>query len=125
MRQSGIEKCGGSASIGSENHLRSEVEQGHRPASISFHPALCENVPPGMRESERPQPALGKAIRQLRERRRMTQEVLGRKASLTGRSLSAIETGRANPTWATVSDIASALDVPVSTLAKASERLEG
>jgi transcriptional regulator with XRE-family HTH domain len=78
-----------------------------------------------MRRSGRPQPALGKAIRQLREKRGMTQEALAAKANLTGRSLSAIETGKANPTWATVGDIASALDVPVSTLAKAAERLDG
>ena len=55
----------------------------------------------------------------------MTQEALATAASLTGRSLSAIETGKANPTWATVRDIASALGVPVSTLAKAAEKLEG
>jgi len=78
-----------------------------------------------MRRSGRPQPALGKAIRQLREKRGITQEALAAMASLTGRSLSAIETGKANPTWATVGDIASALAVPVSTLAKAAERLEG
>ena len=55
----------------------------------------------------------------------MTQEALAAKASLTGRSLSAIETGKANPTWATIGDLASALGVPVSTLARAAERLEG
>lgn len=78
-----------------------------------------------MRQSERPQPALGKAIRHLREKRGVTQEDLAAEANLTGRSLSAIETGKANPTWATVGDIASALDVPVSTLAKVAERSEG
>lgn len=78
-----------------------------------------------MRRSGRPQPALGKATRKLREKHGITQEALAAKANLTGRSLSAIETGKANPTWATVSDIASALGVPVSTLAKAAERLEG
>jgi len=53
----------------------------------------------------------------------MTQEALATKANLTGRSLSAIETGKANPTWATVGDIAAALGVSVSTLAKTAERL--
>jgi DNA-binding XRE family transcriptional regulator len=53
----------------------------------------------------------------------MTQEVLATKANLTGRSLSAIETGKANPTWATVGDIAAGLGVSVSALAKAAERL--
>lgn len=78
-----------------------------------------------MRHSGRPQPTLGKAIRQLREKSDLTQEALAAKANLTGRSLSAIETGKANPTWATVGDIAAALGVPVSRLAKAAERLEG
>lgn len=55
----------------------------------------------------------------------MTQEVLAAKSKLTGRSLSAIETGKANPTWATVGDIAAALGISISTLAKAAERLEG
>jgi len=77
-----------------------------------------------MRQSERPQPALGKAIRQIRGKRGLTQEAVAAKAALTGRSLSAIETGKANPTWATVEDIASALDVSVSTLANAAERLK-
>lgn len=53
----------------------------------------------------------------------MTQEALAGKANLTVRSLSAIETGKANPTWATVGDIGAALDVSVSTLAKAAETL--
>lgn len=76
-----------------------------------------------MRHSNRPQPALGKAIRELRGKGGMTQEVLATKANLTGRSLSAIESGKANPTWATVGDIAAALGVSLSALAKAAERL--
>ena len=77
-----------------------------------------------MRHSERPQPALGKAVRQLRDKRGITQETLASKASLTVRSLSAIETGKGNPTWATVGDIASALGVSVAELAKAAEKFE-
>jgi len=67
---------------------------------------------------------LGKAIRQLREKRGVTQGTLAERANLTGRSLSAIETGKANPTWATASDIAAALGVSVSTLASLAESLE-
>lgn len=77
-----------------------------------------------MRHSERPQPALGKAIRRLRDKRGMTQETLAAKANLTGRSLSAIETGKANPTWATVGDLAAALGASMSELAKESEKLQ-
>jgi transcriptional regulator with XRE-family HTH domain len=74
-----------------------------------------------MRQSERPQPALGAAIRQLRIKRDLTQEALAADASLTVRTLSAIETGNANPTWATVRDIAAALGVSIGELAKLSE----
>lgn len=75
-----------------------------------------------MRQSRRPQPALGKAIRQLREKRETTQEVLAAEARITVRALSQIETGNANPTWATARDIAAALGVSISELAKLSER---
>jgi putative transcriptional regulator len=74
-----------------------------------------------MKQSERPQPALGKAIRQLRESCGMTQTALAEKAGLTGRTVSAIETGRANPTWATISDIADALGVSIAEIAKAAQ----
>jgi transcriptional regulator with XRE-family HTH domain len=75
-----------------------------------------------MRHSDRPQPALGKAIRQLREKRELTQVALGEKAGVSGRSLSLIEQGHANPTWATVRDIAAALGVSIGELAKLSEK---
>jgi transcriptional regulator with XRE-family HTH domain len=77
-----------------------------------------------MRHSERPQPALGRAIRALRDKRELTQESLAERAGLTGRTLSAIETGNANPTWATVRDIAAALGVSISELARLSEKHE-
>lgn len=77
-----------------------------------------------MRQSERPQPALGAAVRQLRERRELSQEALAEKAGLTGRTLSALETGNANPTWATTRDLATALGVSIGDLAKLSERYE-
>jgi transcriptional regulator with XRE-family HTH domain len=77
-----------------------------------------------MRHSERPQPALGKALRQVRQKRGITQEALGGDAGITGRTLSLIERGHANPTWDTVKGIAAALDVSMSELAKLSEKLE-
>ena len=77
-----------------------------------------------MRQSDRGQPALGAAIRELREKRDLSQEALAEKAGLTGRTVSAIETGNANPTWATVRDIASALRVSISEVARLSERHE-
>ena len=77
-----------------------------------------------MRQSERGQPALGAAIKQLREKRDLSQEALAAKADLTGRTVSAIETGTANPTWATVRDIAAALGVTMVELARLAERHE-
>jgi DNA-binding XRE family transcriptional regulator len=77
-----------------------------------------------MRQSERPQPALGAAVRQLREKRGLSQEALAKKAGLTGRTLSALETGNANPTWATACDLAAALEVSIGELAKLSEKHE-
>jgi transcriptional regulator with XRE-family HTH domain len=77
-----------------------------------------------MKQSERPQPALGAAIRQLREELELSQEALAEKAGLTGRTLSALETGNANPTWASARDIAAALGVSIGELAKLSEEHE-
>ncbi len=75
-----------------------------------------------MRHSERPQPALGKAIRQLRQKRGLTQVALGEKAGITGRSLSLIERGHANPTWGTVKSIAEALDVSMGELGRLADK---
>jgi XRE family aerobic/anaerobic benzoate catabolism transcriptional regulator len=71
-----------------------------------------------MRRSDQPQPALGKAIRQLRDKRGMTQEALAHAAGVTVGHLSMIERGHSNPTWATVKAIAAALDVSMVELTK-------
>jgi transcriptional regulator with XRE-family HTH domain len=57
-------------------------------------------------------------------KRDLTQEAVASDAGLTVRTLSAIETGSANPTWATVRDIATALGVSIAELAKLSESHE-
>lgn len=72
-----------------------------------------------------PQPALGKAIRELRQKRGETLKTFAPKAGVSWGTLGVIERGEANPTWGTVKAIAAALGVSVSTLAKASERFEG
>jgi len=74
-----------------------------------------------MRRSDQPQPALGKAIRQLREERGMTQEALAQEAGITVGHMSMIERGHSNPTWGTVRSVARALKVPVAGLAKLAE----
>ena len=77
-----------------------------------------------MDHSDRPQPALGKAVRQLREKRGVTQEALAPRAGVTTGTLGLIERGQANPTWDTVKGIAAALEVSIGDLGKLSERFE-
>jgi transcriptional regulator with XRE-family HTH domain len=74
---------------------------------------------------DQPQPALGEAIRQLREKRGMTQERLAQDAGLTTGTISLVERGQSNPAWGTVTALADALDVTVSHLATLVARLEG
>ena len=77
-----------------------------------------------MGPSEQPQPALGKAIRQLRDQRGVSQEALAYEAGVTSGTLSLIERGLSNPTWGTVRGIAAALGVSIAELAKLSLELE-
>ena len=74
-----------------------------------------------MAQSRRSQPALGKAIRESREAHHLTQEDLAAAAKITVRTLSQVETGTANPTWATVDVIAEALRMSIADLAKLAE----
>ncbi len=76
-----------------------------------------------MRRSDQPQPALGKAIRQLREERGMTQEALAQEAGVTVGHMSMIERGHSNPTWATVKAITGALGVPMVELVERAENV--
>jgi len=76
------------------------------------------------RETPHPQPALGKAIRQLRQERGASLESLAPRAGLALNTLSLIELGQANPTWETVKGIAAALDVTVADIAKLSLKFE-
>lgn len=77
-----------------------------------------------MRRSERPQPALGEAIRQLRRKRGATQESVAQAADLTAATLSLIERGQANPTWDTVKKIAAALRISMGELGKLVDKLD-
>lgn len=87
---------------------------------IEFESAACASVP----LPTEPQPALGRAIRQLREGNGQTQEALFLKSGVSTHAISAIETGVRNPTWATVKRIASGLNSTLSQVAQLSERLE-
>jgi transcriptional regulator with XRE-family HTH domain len=77
-----------------------------------------------MRYSERPQPALGEAIRQLRRKHGATQKGLAQDAGLTVATLSLIERGLANPTWDTIKKIAAALGVSMAGLGKVADEQE-
>jgi transcriptional regulator with XRE-family HTH domain len=77
-----------------------------------------------MGRPDEPQPALGKAIRQLREKRGATQEALAYEAGVTTGTLSLIERGQSNPAWGTVKGIAQALGTSMGDLAKLADTLE-
>jgi DNA-binding XRE family transcriptional regulator len=76
------------------------------------------------RQTPRPQPALGQAIRELRRERGETQEELAARCEISPKTLSLIERGEANPTWATARDIAAALGISIGELAQRSEKHE-
>jgi XRE family aerobic/anaerobic benzoate catabolism transcriptional regulator len=77
-----------------------------------------------MAPSDQPQPALGKAIRELREKRGQTQEAAAHDAGITTATLGVIERGLSNPTWATLRGIASALDASMVEIARRAEKHE-
>jgi len=80
---------------------------------------------PRIPQDPQAQLALGEAIRELRGKRGDSQEKLAHAAGITPNMLSLIERGEGNPSWVTVRGIAGALGMPVSTLAKTAEKLEG
>jgi transcriptional regulator with XRE-family HTH domain len=73
---------------------------------------------------DQPQPALGEAIRQLREKRGITQERLAQDAGLTTGTVSLVERGRSNPAWGTVKAIAAALGISIADLGRLASKLE-
>lgn len=77
-----------------------------------------------MDRSDKPQKALGSAIRHLRDQQGITQEALASKAEVTTGLIGLIERGEGNPTWSTVRQIADALGVSIGELATLSETFE-
>lgn len=57
------------------------------------------------------QVALGVALRELRNEKKLTQEDLARRASLGVRVVSGIERGEGNPRWSTLESILAAMKV--------------
>lgn len=106
--------------------LRSgQASKGYIPNQIRRRPlTACLRLCDAMKRSARPQPGIGAAIREVREKRGLTQEALATEAGTTLSTLSVIERGLSNPTWATVRDIAAALGVSMADLAKRAEKHE-
>lgn len=77
-----------------------------------------------MPRTEKPQPALGKAVRQLRKERGLKQEALAYEAGVTIGTVSLLERGVSNPSWGTVKAIAARLGVSMAELAKLANKLE-
>jgi XRE family transcriptional regulator, regulator of sulfur utilization len=77
-----------------------------------------------MPSAHRASPKLGKAIRQLREKRGMTQEGLAHEAGSTAATIGAIERGLTNPSWGTVEAIAAALGSSISEVGKLAEKFK-
>lgn len=70
-----------------------------------------------------PQPGLGKAIRQLREGRGLSQEQVAHDADLHPTWISHLESGRNNPAWGTVRRVCQALGVSMAELAALADEL--
>lgn len=68
-----------------------------------------------------PDPVLAALLRRLREERGLSQEALAHKAGITAGSLGRIELAQSSPAWATVRQIARALDVTMAELSTAVE----
>lgn len=78
-----------------------------------------------MTRAGEPQPALGAAVKQLREQRGTTQEALAYEAGITTGTVSQLERGISNPSWGTLKAVAGALGVSMVELAKLTAKLEG
>lgn len=77
-----------------------------------------------MARSPEPDPALGAAIRRLREERGLTRETLAFHAKVTTGSLARIELAQSTPGWDTVRRVAKALEVSLADLGAAVEAVE-
>jgi len=72
-----------------------------------------------------PKTAIGRAIREIRLREGLTQEELGFRAGLHPTWISAIETGRRDPRWSTIKQIAEGLGTSEVEIVALAKRLEG
>jgi transcriptional regulator with XRE-family HTH domain len=68
--------------------------------------------------------ALGRAVKELRKEKGLTQEELAQRADLHESYISVIESGRRNPTWGAVRRISDGLGVPLIKLVQRADELE-
>jgi transcriptional regulator with XRE-family HTH domain len=78
----------------------------------------------GVRISQTPQLALGRAVRLRREEIGLTQEALADAADLDATSIRGLERGTSNPTWDVADRVARALGLALHELAKRADELE-
>lgn len=71
-----------------------------------------------------PDEALAAVVREMREERDESQQTLAYRSGITAGSLARIELGQASPAWATVRQIARALNVGMRELGAAVERMD-
>jgi len=76
----------------------------------------------GIRAGVREQRALGRAVRELRARRGLSQEALGFQAGLHRNYVGAVERGEINPTLRTLLAVVAGLAVPLGELVAVYER---
>lgn len=69
-----------------------------------------------------PDPALGLAIKELREARGLTQEELASRADTTIGTISRMESAKSAPAWATVMQVIDAMGVSLPALAETVEK---
>ncbi len=78
----------------------------------------------GVRISQTPQVALGRAVRLRREEIGLTQEALADAANLDATSVRGLERGVANPTWDAADRVSRALGLSLHELARMADELE-
>jgi transcriptional regulator with XRE-family HTH domain len=61
-------------------------------------------------------PDLARALRQIREERKISRESIAHGANVSLTTISSIERGKSNPTWMTVRGIANALGISMTEL---------
>jgi transcriptional regulator with XRE-family HTH domain len=84
----------------------------------------CSAEGSGVRISQTPQVALGRAIRLRREETGLSQEALADAADLDATSIRGLERGTSNPTWDVADRVSRALGLSLHELARMADELE-